>query len=144
MIENALCKITLTAYEWRLLMYVLRMTNGWNRSEFETTLGHISTSICIDRPNVCRTLKRLEAKLIISSRKATSYTTITLNPDYMTWRVPGLTNLFSSPDVMAASLAMTPVDEAAEIEAIRAMRAAFHARHGHRGVVSSDNTPESH
>lgn len=97
LIENALCKINLSPNQWRVMMYVIRHTLGWQRKEFKASLRSIAEATCIDYRNVGRTLRDLEGKFIITTRKAKDYTIVTINADYMSWRIEEKPGLFTAP-----------------------------------------------
>lgn len=50
LLENALCKITLSSYEWRVMMFVIRQTSGWNRKEFNTSYRAMAEATVPDWP----------------------------------------------------------------------------------------------
>ncbi len=91
---NVLCKYTFPAYELRLLFFIMRQTVGWSVPGFYTTYREMEEVTCIDLRNIGRTLKALEEKNIIASRKG-SRTHIEFNPDYMTWRLDEPETLFT-------------------------------------------------
>ncbi len=93
-IENVLCKYTFPAYELRLLFFIMRNTVGWNVPGFYTSYRKIVTATAIDLRNVGRTLKALEGKNIIATRKG-KQTHIEFNPKYMTWRLDEPETLFT-------------------------------------------------
>ncbi len=61
-ILEALWKVNLSPYEWRVLLYLLRKTYGWHRKTDRIALSQFSKAIGIDRRLVHRTLKSLSSK----------------------------------------------------------------------------------
>jgi phage replication O-like protein O len=68
-IVEALYKINLSPYEWRVLMYLLRKTYGWHKTSDRIALSQFTDDIDIDRRLVHRTLKTLSHKKIIVIEK---------------------------------------------------------------------------
>lgn len=90
---NTLSKYTLPAYETRLLYQILRQTLGWNKLGYYTSLRNLGELCAMDYRHVGRTLKALEARRIIATRKAKRNTHIELNLSYFEWFLkepPGL------------------------------------------------------
>ncbi|MBI5598821.1 MAG: replication protein [Deltaproteobacteria bacterium] len=63
-IIEALYRVNLAPYEWRVLMFVFRITYGWNRprKEAETSVSQIARILGLDRRHVQRALKGLVSK----------------------------------------------------------------------------------
>ena len=120
-ILNVLCKYTFPAYELRLLMFIMRQSIGWGVPGFYTSFREMSKATSIDVRNIGRTIKELEFKNIIATRKG-SRTHVEFNMNYMTWRLKEPETLFTG--VGKCDKVLSP--ETTE------------------GVVSTDNTwPES-
>lgn len=68
-ILEALWKVNLSSYEWRVLLYLLRKTYGWHKKTDEIALSQFSRDIGVDRRHVHRALKMLGSKYIVVAYK---------------------------------------------------------------------------
>ncbi len=93
--ENVLCKYTFPAYEMRLMMLIMRQTFGWHRKGWYTTHREIAAKTSMHLRHVGRTLKALEERFIIATRKAKNKTHIEFNTNYMQWRLDETDTLFT-------------------------------------------------
>jgi len=115
-IPNALLEIlskhTLPAYETRILNQILRQTLGWNRLGYYTSLRDLGELCAMDYRHVGRTLKALEARRIVATRKAKRNTHIELNLNYMQWWLKEPPGLFVKKPLSPeeATLVDTPAD----------------------------------
>ena len=64
-ILEALCTTKLTVYEYRILLFIIRKTNGWDRETDWIALSQFYEGTGILKQNVSRTLKKLERRFII-------------------------------------------------------------------------------
>ncbi len=74
-------KINLSAYEWRILWYILRKTYGWNKKMDYLAISPISKDTGISRQHVFRTKHKLLTKKIIIEKGGK----LGLNKDYDQW-----------------------------------------------------------
>lgn len=86
-IIQALCRLNLSKYEWRVLLYILRMTYGYHRDSVCLALSLISKYVGLDRRHAHRAAKSLKKKgvLIISRDNNSKYTTYMLQKDHTKW-----------------------------------------------------------
>ena len=82
-ILEALSQTKLTSYEYRVLLFIIRKTYGWNKETDWIALSQFYESTGILKPNISRTLKKLERRNIIirGDRKH-----IGLQKDYRRWK----------------------------------------------------------
>ena len=64
-ILEALYQTKLTVYEYRVLLFIIRKTYGWDRETDWIALSQFYESTGILKQNVSRTLKKLERRNII-------------------------------------------------------------------------------
>lgn len=64
-ILEALSYTKLTVYEYRVLLFIMRKTYGWKKETDWIALSHFNEGTGILKPNVSRTLKKLERRFII-------------------------------------------------------------------------------
>jgi len=65
-ILDALWKVNLSSYEWRVMLYILRKTYGWHKKADKIALSKFSKDIGINRFHVHRTIKKLVSKNLIT------------------------------------------------------------------------------
>jgi phage replication O-like protein O len=84
---EAFCRLNLSGHESRLLWCILRKTYGWNKKIDNISLIQFSTITGISTSNICRALKRLEAKKVITIEHSNGgyMSSYSLNKDYSTW-----------------------------------------------------------
>lgn len=68
-ILEALCKVNLSPYESRVLLYLMRKTFGWHKKMDRIALSQYSEDLRIDRRLVHRTLRRLSSRQMIVIRR---------------------------------------------------------------------------
>lgn len=88
-ILEALWKINLSAYETRVLIFLLRKTYGWHKKVDAISLSQFEKAIGLDRRLIHRTLKELSSKGMIvvipqDDRKPVSYG---FQKDYQKWKL---------------------------------------------------------
>ena len=64
-ILEALWKVNLSPYEYRVLLYLLRKTYGWQKKTDRITLSQFAKDIGIDRRLIFRAIKKLSSKQMI-------------------------------------------------------------------------------
>ena len=57
---EALCLLNISCSELRIMLYIIRMTNGFNRSFAELPLAEIAGAVGMKKANVSRALKKLK------------------------------------------------------------------------------------
>lgn len=85
-IMEALCQINLSAYETRILLFILRKTYGWHKKEDRISLSQFSKVLHIAIPHICRTLKRLVKRKIITQIGNGYYVSYLFQKDYEKWK----------------------------------------------------------
>jgi len=80
---EALARIKLCAYETKALIFIIRKTYGWNKKTDWIALSQISENTCILKPNVSRTIKRLQSRNIITRD---NHRHVGLQKDYEKWK----------------------------------------------------------
>jgi phage replication O-like protein O len=68
---EALSRLSITNYDFRVLMVILRMTYGWRKKECFLSISEISNMTGIKTSNVSRSLKSLANKNIIIRNQST-------------------------------------------------------------------------
>ena len=84
-IIEELARVNLSAYEWRVLMIVLRKTYGWQKKTDRISLSQIAKATGIQRPHVVRAKKTLIDKKLLIERQGE----IGPNKNYEQWQSPG-------------------------------------------------------
>jgi len=80
---EALLKINLSNYEFRVFMAILRKTYGYHKKGDWLSLSQLSKLTGIQTPNICRTVKKLMAKnMLIKNGKITG-----IQKDYDHWNI---------------------------------------------------------
>src|SRR3990167_3281188 len=85
-ILEQLARINLTSYQWRILLVLLRKTYGWNKKEDAIALSQFSSSTGIRRVHVCRALKELCKKEIVTQRGNGYITKYSFQKDFDKWK----------------------------------------------------------
>jgi phage replication O-like protein O len=80
---EALARTRLCSYESRILIFIIRKTYGWKKKKDWIALSQISEGTNILKPNVSRTLKKLENRNIIIRG---DHRHIGLQKDYEKWK----------------------------------------------------------
>lgn len=80
---EAIARIKLCAYETKVLIFVIRKTYGWNKKTDWIALSQITENTNILKPNVSRTLRKLEFRNIIIRG---NHRHIGLQKDYEKWK----------------------------------------------------------
>ena len=90
-IVEQLARVNLSAYEWRVLMVVLRKTWGWQKKVDWIPLSQIAEMTGIQRPNVTRAKgSLLNKKLLIEHNGKIGF-----NKDYERWEIKGYAGINS-------------------------------------------------
>jgi phage replication O-like protein O len=66
-ILEALAQINLSSYQWRCVLFLIRKTYGFSRKSDQIALSQWTSGTGIKKPHVCRTLKELQQKRIITN-----------------------------------------------------------------------------
>lgn len=84
---DALLSTDLTKLELKVILFIMRITYGWNKKEVDISSGEISRGTGLDSGNIRKTLTSLEDKKIITRVIAANkqYSTLTLNKRYLEW-----------------------------------------------------------
>ena len=90
---DELCRINLTAYEWRVLLFIFRKTYGWRKISDIIALSQFQEGTGIQIPHICRTLTSLAKKNIIQKTKMSkTETAYHFNKKYRSWIITSLGN----------------------------------------------------
>jgi len=84
-IAEAMSKINLSAYESRVVWYLLRKTYGWGKKTDWISLSQFESEIDLDRRLVYRALTELAAKGMVIKNKTEGRVTYGYQKDYDTW-----------------------------------------------------------
>lgn len=82
---DALARINLTAYEWRVLLCIIRYTYGWNRREAYISYSTFFRVTGIQPKHVCRTVRALLYKGLISVKKEKARCGYAVQNDFRKW-----------------------------------------------------------
>ncbi len=96
MVELYNIKVTYT--QFRVLLFIVRHTFGYNKISDSMSYGFISKGLSISRPNVLRELVRLEEMKIISISKGRYSNRISFNCNSDEWDVPRYNDELSESD----------------------------------------------
>jgi len=109
-ILEALARVNLSPYEWRVLMFLFRKTYGHQKKADAIPLSQFSKGLCLDRRLVHRANKSLESKrLLVISRDDSGAVTYQFQKDYTKWRVSSRKMTVISRDDKTSSAEMTEV-----------------------------------
>jgi len=81
-ILEALARTHLSPYESKIIFFIIRKTYGWNKIEDWIALSQIVEGTGIAKPNVCRSIKSLRRRRIITRPNKRH---IGLQEDYTMW-----------------------------------------------------------
>ena len=84
-LAEAFYRINLSAYEWRLLWFIMRKTYGFHKSTDAISLTQFATGTGISTANVIHTLARLKGRNLIVKSKDFHITEYGLNKHYDHW-----------------------------------------------------------
>jgi len=90
LIEKALYKINLSGSEYRILWVIWRKTYGWHKEADAIALSQFEELTGMDRRNLVRTIKSLEAKNLIVKDTNGYINKYRFNSGYDTWNVKGV------------------------------------------------------
>jgi phage replication O-like protein O len=79
---EALPRLQLNGYEWRVLLFIIRKTYGWHKKSDLIPLSQISAGTGLSRQNSWRALRSLTSKLIVVKL---DYNRIGFNKNYAQW-----------------------------------------------------------
>jgi len=96
---EALARVNLSAYEWRVLMVVLRKTYGWHRKEDVIPLSQIAGMTGLSKPHICHAKKRLLTKKLLRE----SHRRLGFQKDYDQWVIAGSGNVASTGNDVAST-----------------------------------------
>ena len=95
---EAICRLSISGNEMRILLYIIRRTYGFNRSYAEIPLSDISEALSMKKGNVSRGIKKLREANIVDHRpnKGTTPQTVSINKNYDEWSVETCADLLLS------------------------------------------------
>lgn len=86
-ILEALCKVNLSKYEWRVLLFILRKTYGYHKQSDRIPLSQFSQGTGLDRRHVHRALKSLWVKGMIIKTGRGNGIAYAIQLDSTKWRL---------------------------------------------------------
>lgn len=86
-IIDALARRVISADEWRVLMVIVRKTYGWNKKADRIALSQFAEATGMLRQHVCRALKKLVARNIVTCSGNTYCNEYALQKDFEAWQV---------------------------------------------------------
>ena len=88
-VVEALARTQLSGYEWRVLLFLLRKTYGWNKRSDIISLSQFTDGTRLDRRHVARTIRHLVEKRMITIDSAnlgtSKMSTYTFNKHFGEW-----------------------------------------------------------
>ena len=92
---EAICRLTISGSEMRILLYIIRRTYGFSRSFAEIPLSEISQAVGIRREHIQKALKKLSGRKIIELHTGNGVKpqTISIVKNYEEWGVENRTEL---------------------------------------------------
>lgn len=84
--QNAFCRIRIPGEARQVLDNIIRKTIGWRKTKDKISISQLCMMTGIKRPNVIRSVKRLEDMRIIVSDRAERITAYEINVAYEEWR----------------------------------------------------------
>lgn len=85
-ILEQLARVNLTSYQWRVLLVLLRKTYGWNKKEDAISLSQFVVATGIKRPHICRALKELSLKQVVTQLGNGYITKYMFQKDFDKWK----------------------------------------------------------
>jgi phage replication O-like protein O len=85
-LANALMKINLSGYQYRIIWCIFRKTYGWHKSTDKISLTCFEKMTGLERRNINRSLKELEDMNMIIIDRNNYINTYKFNSDYDTWK----------------------------------------------------------
>ncbi len=108
---EALGRARLTEREFRIVLAVIRLTYGFNQKQARISLQQLAELTGMDKANIHRTLKRLEAAQVLTIRKAGRRLEIAIQKDYEKWLLsPSTTKAPKAKPAKAEKPVIVPVD----------------------------------
>ena len=86
-IMRALYRFRLNGTQFRTVMFVIRMTNGWNQENRIITYKVLAKELNLDSRSVRRTIKTLIQSNVIIKQKYGRRNMWSVNQDNTTWRL---------------------------------------------------------
>ena len=83
---DALSKLNLSGYEWRILMVILARTYGNGKKSCSLTLDYFVEKTKIKKPHVCNALSSIEERNVINVISIRSIKSYSLQEDSSKWR----------------------------------------------------------
>lgn len=102
---DAMCRINLSAYESRIVWFVLRKTYGFNKAMDQISLSQFSSETGILSQNVWRTVQSLiDRHILLADRTKPHKIRYSIQKDYEKW-----TNGISSPEIKSSEIKSKPI-----------------------------------
>jgi phage replication O-like protein O len=86
-IVDAFTKLQLSGYQWRILMVIIRKTNGWNKSTDRIALSVFEEYTGLERRNLNKNLNALIKRGIITKDSSGYMTRYGLQGDWTKWQM---------------------------------------------------------
>ena len=85
-IMESLYLINLSPYEWRILVFIFRKTYGWKKPQDIISLSQFCEALKLQRPHICRSVKKLLRRNIITQTGNGYHVTYSFQKDYSQWK----------------------------------------------------------
>jgi phage replication O-like protein O len=85
---DALLLVGLTARQWAVVMAVIRKTYGFNKKSDDIGLSQIAAMTGLDKSNISRTVRELEAMRVITREVGTHSHSLGVNKHVSQWGLP--------------------------------------------------------
>jgi len=85
-IAEALMKVNLSGYQYRIIWCIFRKTYGWHKSTDKISLMQFEKMTGLKRKYICRAIENLEDKNMIIVDRNSYVNTHKFNADYNTWK----------------------------------------------------------
>ena len=92
---EALFRSDFSGSEYKVILFVIRSTYGWNKKKFPLSKNYIANGINMEKRNACRTIRSLVKKNVLIEYgvdKETRSVMYGLNKHYSQWDVEGVKN----------------------------------------------------
>ena len=85
-IYEALAKTQLSGQEWRILITLLRKCYGFHKKEDWISLSQFASSTGMNVQRVCESIKKLNARNIVTKKRKGKRIIVGFNKNYDTWK----------------------------------------------------------
>jgi phage replication O-like protein O len=86
-LAEAFAFLQISGNQWRLLWVIIRQTYGWNKKADEISITQFQKRTRLQRRHICRSLKGLVERKIVTKNDTTKAATYGLQKDYSQWEL---------------------------------------------------------